>query len=153
MSVNYCQLSSPGYKEEQLRREEVRLDLFSTNMEEFTFASYSSSSAGNYYRRDLHSSYGAQNVRYYDMTNIQFEPTTSANFDVTDRYLKAKETGLYAFYSEYVELLVSSKWISQNDNQYNMASLAMVKKGQMIHFKIANDRNAMGTTLTIYKLK
>jgi len=153
VSVNYCQLSSPGYKEEQLRREEGGLNIFSGNMEEFTFVSYSKSSARNFYRRDLQGNYGHIHVRYYDMTNIQFEPKTSKNFDITDRYLIAKETGLYAFYSEHVELIVSSKWISQNDNQYNMASMSLVKEGQMIEFKIANDRNAKGTTLTIYKLK
>merc|ERR1712037_354538 len=50
VSVNYCQLSSPGYKEEQLRREEVGLDLFS-KMEEFTFVSFTKSSAYANYNR------------------------------------------------------------------------------------------------------
>ena len=151
--MNYCQLSSPGYKEEQLRREVGGLDLFSGNVEEFTFISYSKSHGRNFYRRDLQGNYGANHVTFYDMTNIQFEPKTSVYFDITDRCIKAKETGLYAFYSEYVELIVNSKWISQNDNQYNMASMSLVKKDQMIAFKIANDRNAKGTSLTIYKLK
>merc|ERR1711872_1114660 len=73
VSVNYCQLSNPGYKEE-LRREEVRLDLFSTNMEEFTFVNYSTSSGGTSYAYTRVSTYTlnmyTERVQFYDMTNI-----------------------------------------------------------------------------------
>ena len=142
MSVNYCQLSSPGYKEEQLRRSEVGLDIFS-KMEEFTFVSYTRSSGRNYYRHNNH-------VTMYDMTSIHFEPQTSANFDITDSYLRAKQTGMYAFYSELsvVDLLISDKWISHNKD---VASVVLVKKGQMVKFKIANS-NAEGRTLTILRM-
>ena len=152
VSVNYCQLSSPGYKEEQLRREEVGFNLFSGNMEELTIVDYTPTSGRNFYRRLLH---GRQtNTHYYDMTHIQFEPKTSVYFDITDTYLKAKETGLYAFHSEHVQMLMDDKWISNNDDQnYIMASVALVKKGQMIKFKVASDIIAKGTMLTIYKLK
>jgi len=154
VSVNYCQLSSPGYKEEQLRREEVGLDIFS-KMEEFTFVSYSTTGGRNYYRRRLYG-HSHQEVRFYDMTNIQFEPNTSVYFDISDSYLQAKQTGLYAFHSEEVEMTIDDKWISNNDDtNYIMASVALVKKGQKIKFKVATDRNThvKGTTLTIYKVK
>merc|ERR1712055_140365 len=128
VSVNYCQLSSPGYKEEQLRREEGGFNLFSGNMEEFTIRDFTKSSARHYWRRDPssgNSRYGASEsqVQFYDMTKIQFEPTTSVNFDISDRYLTAKETGLFAFYSEHVELIVGNTWISQLDYNSNMASM------------------------------
>ena len=148
MSVNYCQLSSPGDKEEQLRREEVGRDLFSKNkMEEFTFVNYSPSSRSlKHYTRLGTSKY------FYDMTNIQFEPKTSANFDITeDRYFKAKETGMYTFYSEHAKMLISGKWISHFDDI--MASMVLIKKGEMIQFKIAQSANARGSTLTIFKMK
>ena len=152
MSVNYCQLSSPGYKEEQLRREEVGLDLFSGNMEEFTFVSFLKTGGRVYYKREL---FRNKNVHFYDMTNIQFEPKTSVYFDITNSSLKAKETGLYAFHSEKVEMTIDDKWISNNDDgqNYIMASVALVKKGQMIKFRIEDGINAEGSTLTIYKIK
>merc|ERR1712013_580124 len=94
VSVNYCQLSSPGYKEEQLRKEEGGFNLFS-----------------------------------------------------------AKETGLFAFYSEQVELIVGNTWISQIDLNSNMASMALVKKGQNISFKVASTQDARNSALTIIRLK
>ena len=154
VSVNYCQLSSPGYKEEQLRREEVGLDIFS-KMEEITFVSYSVTGGRDYYRRELFRREN-RNVRFYDVTNIQFEPNTSVYFDITDSYLVAKQTGLYAFHSQEVQMTIDDKWISNNDDtNYIMASVALVKKGQKIKFKVATDRNThvKGTTLTIYKVK
>ena len=150
VSVNYCQLSSPGYKEEQLRREEVGLDLFSGNMEEFTIVSYTPHSGRTFVRRELYRN--PSHVHFNDMINMQFEPNTSANFNITDSYFTAKQTGLYAFQSENVEMTIDGKWISNNDDQnYNMASVALVKKGQMIKFKIAN--GAKGKALTIFKIK
>ena len=158
VSVNYCQLSSPGYKEEQLRREEGGFNLFSGNMEEFTIKDFTKSSARHYWRRDPssgNSRYGASEsqVQFYDMTEIQFEPTTSVNFDISDRYLTAKETGLFAFYSEHVELIVGNTWISQLDYNSNMASMALVKKGQNIGFKVTSTQDARNSTLTIIRLK
>ena len=110
------------------------------------------------------------------MINIQFEPKTSSYFDITvsntvrntnsyfiakeitvrntNSYFTAKETGLYAFHSEKVEMAIDDKWISNNDGQnYIMASVALVKKGQMIKFRIEDGINAEGSTLTIYKIK
>ena len=88
------------------------------------------------------------------MTRIQFEPKTSSYFDITDSYLKAKQTGLYAFHSQHVQMTIDDKWISNNDDtNYIMASVALVKKGQMIKFKIDQHINANGSTLTIYKIK
>ena len=143
--MNYCQLSSPGYKEEQLRREEVGLNFFS-KMEEFTFVSCTKSSQRNYYRNNKH-------VAIYDLTRIQFEPQTSVNFDITDSYLRAKQTGFYAFYSEHVEMLISDKWISQKDDRdKNIASMALIKEGEMIKFKVPSI-NVEGSTLTIFKMK
>ena len=86
------------------------------------------------------------------MTQIEFEPKTSANFDITDSYLTAKQTGMYAFYSEHadVEILISDKLISHNKD---VASVVLVKKGQMINFRIPSNRNAEGKTLTILKMK
>ena len=158
MSVNYCQLSSPGYKEEQLRREEGGFNLFSGTMEEFTIRDFTKSSGRHYWRRDPssgNSRYGASEsqVRFYDMTKIQFEPTTSVNFDISDSLLTAKETGLFAFYSEHVELIVGNTWISQVDFNSNMASMALVKKGQNIGFKVTSTQDARNSTLTIVKLK
>ena len=158
MSVNYCQLSNPGYKEEQLRREEGGFNLFTGNMEEFTIKDFTKSSARHYWRRDPssgNSRYGASEsqVQFYDMTKIQFEPTTSVNFDISDRYLTAKETGLFAFYSEHVELIVGNTWISQLDLNSNMASMALVKKGQNIGFKVTSTQDARNSTLTIVRLK
>ena len=160
MSVNYCQLSSPGYKEEQLRREEVGLNLFSGNMEEFKFVSYARTGGRAYYRSQ---STDYRNIYFYDMTNIQFEPKTSSYFDITvsytvrntNSYFTAKETGLYAFHSEKVEMTIDDKWISNNDDgqNYIMASVALVKKGQMIKFRIEDGINAEGSTLTIFKIK
>ena len=150
MSVNYCQLSNPGYKEEQLRREEVGLDLFSGNMEEFTIVSYTPHSGRTFVRRELYRN--PSHVHFNDMINMQFEPNTSVNFNITDSYFTAKQTGLYAFQSENVEMTIDGKWISNNDDQnYNMASVALVKKEQMIKFKIAN--GAKGKALTIFKIK
>ena len=157
MSVNYCQLSSPGYKEEQLRKEEGGFNLFSGNMEEFTIKDFTKSSGTHFWRRDFssryHSSQSQSQVQFYDMTKIQFEPTTSVNFDISDRYLTAKETGLFAFYSEHVELIVGNTWISQVDYNSNMASMALVKKGQNISFKVASTQDARNSTLTIIRLK
>ena len=158
MSVNYCQLSSPGYKEEQLRREEGGFNLFSGNMEEFTIKDFRQSSGRQYWRRDPSShgyrgSASESQVQFNDMTEIQFEPTTSVNFDISDRYLTAKETGLFAFYSEHVELIVGNTWISQVDLNSNMASMALVKKGQNISFKVASTQDARNSTLTIVRLK
>ena len=158
VSVNYCQLSRPGYKEEQLRREEGGFTLFSGNMEEFTIKDFRQSSGRQYWRRDLssgNSRYGASEsqVQFYDMTEIQFEPTTSVNFDISDRYLTAKETGLFAFYSEHVELIVGNTWISQVDYNSNMASMTLVKKGQNIGFKVSSTQDARNSTLTIIRLK
>jgi len=158
VSVNYCQLSSPGYKEEQLRREEGGFNLFSGNMEEFTIRDFTKSSARHYWRRDPssgNSRYGASEsqVQFYDMTKIQFEPTTSVNFDISDSLLTAKETGLFAFYSEHVELIVGNTWISQLDLNSNMASMALVKKGQNIGFKVTSTQDARNSTLTIIRLK
>ena len=157
VSVNYCQLSSPGYKEEQLRKEEGGFNLFSGNMEEFTIKDFTKSSGTHFWRRDLSSSYRSSRsesqVQFYDMTKIQFEPTTSVNFDISDRYLTAKVTGLFAFYSEHVELIVGNTWISQIDNNSNMASMALVKKDQNISFKVASTQDARNSTLTIIRLK
>jgi len=149
VSVNYCQLSSPGYKEEQLRREEVGLDIFS-KMEEFTFVNFTKSSSYSNYNRN------GNNARFYDMTSIQFEPNTSLYFDITDRYFIAKQTGLYMFYSESFGIFLSTKWISLADSSNSVAPMALVKKGEKINFKIdqyQNVRNVMGSTLTIFKMK
>ena len=160
MSVSYCQLSNPGYKEEQLRRSEVGVDLFSGNMEEFTFVNYTTSSGGMSYTYTRVNTYTlntyTERVRFYDMAHIQFEPRTSVYFDITDNYLRAKQTGLYAFHSKDVQMTINYKWISNNnDKNYFMASVALVKYGQEIKFKVASDRNvhAKGTKLTILKLK
>ena len=165
MSVNYCQLSSPGYKEEQLRREEGGFNLFSGIMEEFTIKDFTKSSGRHYMSRDpssiisgnsrngYRSTASESQVQFYDMTEIQFEPTTSVNFDISDRYLTAKETGLFAFYSEHVELIVGNTWISQLDLNSNMASMALVKKEQNIGFKVASTQDARNSTLTIVRLK
>merc|ERR1712018_419322 len=152
VSVNYCQLSSPGYKEEQLRREEVGLHIFS-KMEEFTFVNFTKPSgrhSGSNYNRN------GQNVRFYfyDITSFQLEPNTSLYFDITDRYLIAKQTGLYMFYSESFGIFLSTKWISLADSSNSMAPMALVKKGEKINFKndqYRNVQNAMGSTLTIFK--
>ena len=134
-----------------MRREEVGLDLFSGNMEEFTFVSFLKTGGRVYYKREL---FRNKNVHFYDMTNIQFEPKTSVYFDITNSSLKAKETGLYAFHSEKVEMTIDDNWISNIDDQkYIMASVALVKKGQMIKFKVDQNINANGSTLTIYKIK
>ena len=150
MSVNYCQLSSPGYKEEQLRREEVGLDLFS-KMEEFTFFNYTKASgrhSGSNYNRN------GQNVRFYDMTSIQFEPKTSRYFDITDRYFIAKQTGLYAFSCEHAGIFLSNKWVSLADTQNSVASMTLIKKGEMINFKIDQyTSNVKGSTLTVFKMR
>ena len=147
MSVNYCQLSSPGYKEEQLRREEVGLDLFS-KMEEFTFVSFTKSSAYANYNRN------GNNARFYDMTSIQFEPKTSRYFDITDRYFIAKQTGLYAFSSEHAGIFLSNKWVSLADTQNSVASMTLIKKGEMINFKIDQyTSNVKGSTLTVFKMR
>jgi len=150
VSVNYCQLSSPGYKEEKLRREEVGLDLFS-KMEEFTFVSYTKASgrhSGSNYNRN------GQNVRFYDMTSIQFEPKTSRYFDITDRYFIAKQTGLYAFSSEHAGIFLSNKWVSLADTQNSVASMTLIKKGEMINFKIDQyTSNVKGSTLTVFKMR
>jgi len=146
VSVNYCQLSSPGYKEEQLRREEVGLNFFS-KMEEFTFVSYTKSSGRTNYNRN------GNNVIFYDMTSIQFEPKTSAYFDITDRYFIAKQTGLYAFYSDHAGIFISNKWISLADSSSSVATLTLVKKGETIKFKDDNYGSATGTKLTIFKIK
>jgi len=126
VSVNYCQLSRPGYKEEQLRREEGGFNLFSGNMEEFTISSYTKSRGNRYWRRhpgrsvsNGYSSQGESQVQFYEMTQIQFEPTTSVNFDISDQYLTAKETGLYAFNSEHVELIVGA-WCTGNQRMICM---------------------------------
>ena len=160
VSVSYCQLSNPGYKEEQLRRSEVGLNLFSGNMEEFTFVNYTTSSGGRSYTYTRVSTYTlntyTETVQFYDLTHIQFEPKTSVYFDITDNYLRAKQTGLYAFHSKDVQMTINYKWISNNnDENYFMASVALVKYGQEIKFKVASDRNAhaKGTKLTILKLK
>ena len=161
VSVNYCQLSRPGYKEEQLRREEGGFNLFSGNMEELTIKDFTKSSARPYWKRNpsstssngYRSTASETQVQFYDMAEIQFEPTTSVNFDISDRYLTAKETGLFAFYSEHVELIVGNTWISQVDNNSNMASMALVKKGQNISFKVASTQDARNSTLTIVRLK
>ena len=160
VSVNYCQLSNPGYKEEQLRREEVRLDFFSTNMEEFTFVNYSTSSGGMSYAYTRVSTYTlntyTERVQFYDMTQIQFEPRTSVYFDITDNYLRAKQTGLYAFHSKDVQMTIDYKWMSNDNNDENhfiMASVALVKKGKKIMFRVARNAWAKGTKLTIFKLK
>ena len=145
MSVNYCQLSSPGYKEEQLRREEVGLDLFS-KMEEFTFVSYTKSGGSNYNRN-------GQNVHMQDMTSIQFEPKTSLYFDITDRYFIAKQTGLYAFSSEHAAIFLSNKWVSLADSRNSVASMTLIKKGEKVNFKIDQYRNAKGNTLTVFKMR
>jgi len=146
--VNYCQLSSPGYKEEQLRREEVGgLDLFSGNMEEFTFVSYTRSSGRTNYNRN------GNNANFYDMTSIQFEPKTSVYFDITDRYFIAKQTGLYAFYSEHAGIFISNKWISLADSSSSVASMTLIKKGDTIKFKDDNYGSATGTKLTVFKIK
>ena len=121
------------------------LDLFS-KMEEFTFVSCTKTSQRNYYRNNKH-------VTIYDLTRIQFEPQTSVNFDITDSYLRAKQTGFYAFYSEHVEMLISDKWISQKDDRdKNIASMALIKEGEMIKFKVPSI-NVEGSTLTIFKMK
>ena len=162
MSVNYCQLSSPGYKEEQLRREEGGFNIFSGNMEEFTIISYTKSRPHRYWRRhpskivsNGYSNQGESQVQFYEMTQIQFEPTISVNFEISDQYLTAKETGLYAFNSEHVELIVGANWISHFDNNFSMASMALVKKGEGIGFKVASDQDAYArnSTLTIVRLK
>ena len=162
MSVNYCQLSSPGYKEEQLRKEEGDFNLFSGNMEEFRIISYKKSRGNRYWRRNPsrsvsngYSNQGESQVQFYEMTQIQFEPTKSVNFDISDQYLTAKETGLYAFNSEHVELIVGANWISHYDNNFSMASMALVKKGEEIGFKVASDQDAYAknSTLTIVRLK
>ena len=146
MSVNYCQLSSPGYKEEQLRREEVGLDIFS-KMEEFTFVSYTKSSGRNNYNRNGNS------ATFYDMTSIQFEPKTSHYFDITDRYFIAKQTGLYSFSSERIGIFLSNKWVSLADSHSRVASTVLIKKGEMVNFKIDQYQNAKGSTLTVLKMK
>jgi len=145
VSVNYCQLSSPGYKEEKLRREEVGLNLFS-KMEEFTFVSYTKSGGSNYNRN-------GQNVHFYDMTSIQFEPKTSLYFDITDRYFIAKQTGLYAFSSEHAGIFLSNKWVSLADSRNSVASMTLIKKGEKVNFKIDQYRNAKGNTLTVFKMR
>jgi len=162
VSVNYCQLSSPGYKEEQLRREEGGFNIFSGNMEEFTIISYTKSRGHRYWRRhpskivsNGYSNQGESQVQFYEMTQIQFEPTISVNFEISDQYLTAKETGLYAFNSDRVELIVGANWISHYDNNFSMASMALVKKGEGIGFKVASDQDAYArnSTLTIVRLK
>ena len=161
VSVNYCQLSRPGYKEEQLRREKGGFNIFSGNMEEFTIKDFTKSSARPYWKRNpsstssngYRSTASETQVQFYDMAEIQFEPTTSVNFDISDRYLTAKETGLFAFYSEHVELIVGSTWISQIDNNSNMASMTLVKKDQNIGFKVSSTQDARNSTLTIVRLK
>jgi len=150
--VNYCQLSSPGYKEEQLRREEVGgLDLFSGNMEEFTFVSYTRSSGRTNYNRN------GNNANFYDMTSIQFEPKTSVYFDITDRYFIAKQTGLYAFYSDRADILHSNsnKWISLADIGSSVATmtLSLIKKGEQIKFMVDQHGSARGSTLSVFKIK
>ena len=131
-------------------------------MEEFTFVNYSTSSGGRSYAYTRVNTYTlntyTERVQFYDMTHIQFEPRTSAYFDITDNYLRAKQTGLYAFHSKDVQMTIDYKWISNDNNDENhfiMASVALVKKGQKIKFRVASDRNAhaKGTKLTIFKLK
>ena len=49
-------------------------------------------------------------------------------------------------------MLISNKWISHSGSKYNMASMALIKKGELIKFKVHQSVNAKESTLTIFKM-
>ena len=87
VSVNYCQLSSPGYKEEELRRGDTEaLGGRGGSMEEFTIQDLTCSSCRGHYQ------YVNQ---IHDVDSLTLTPNTTAHFSVVDRYLVAKTPGFY----------------------------------------------------------
>ena len=96
VSVNYCQLSAPGYKEEQLRRGDTAA--LGGSMEEFTIEEFICSSCSPCNRRN-NGFGGLSNSNecntYYDIDSWTLTPNTSAHFSFEGRYLVAKSPGFY----------------------------------------------------------
>ena len=76
VSVNYCQLSSPGYKEEELRVGETTP--LGARTQEFVFGKII---------------YRSRN--WFHMTEFTLTPNTTANFDFDGTSLSVKKSGLF----------------------------------------------------------
>ena len=93
VSVNYCQLSSPGYKEEELRRGDTEAlggDVQEFIIEDLTCSSCSSGTYNGFNSRN------SQKSLYHSITSLTLTPNTTAHFSLEEgRYLVAKSPGFY----------------------------------------------------------
>ena len=128
MGVSYCHLSSPGYREDTLRRGEQ--EALGSRTEEFTVTGFQRGSGRSYKSWD-------GNNGMYDARSMNISPNSSSSFDADSTYLTAKKSGLFAVSSSDFYIFQDNIMISFS---LKAAGMVQLVKGEKLHFKIPSSR-------------
>jgi len=114
--VNYCHLSAPGYKEEDLRVGETQDIVW--RAEQFNLTSLKCSSC-----------YRSWNT----VESMELTPNTSRYFNITDDKLIVRETGVYmlvATWNRYIQLYSTNNGVILEHNKSKNPIIKMLEKGE-----------------------
>ena len=128
VGVSYCHLSSPGYREDTLRRGEQ--ETLGARTEEFTVTGFQRGSGRSYKSWD-------GNNGMYDVRSMNISPNSSSSFDADSTYLTAKKSGLFAVSSSDFYIFQDNIMISFS---LKAAGMVQLGKGEKLHFQIASSR-------------
>jgi len=128
VGVSYCQLSSPGYREETLRRGQP--GTLGAKTEEFNVTSYQTGNGAN-----AHLWNG--NIGMYDVRSMNISPNSSSSFDADGTCLTAKKSGLFAVSSSDFYIFQDNFMISVGLKAVGMVQLV---KGEKLKFKSPSSR-------------
>ena len=159
VSVNYCQLSSPGYKEEELRRGDT--EALGGGMDEFIIEDLTCDlckpcdNTRDIYGRKVQSSNNCDN--YYDIDLLTLKPNTSAHFNFEAKYLVVKSPGFYGIsVSAQVQVYQGSDMILNDmSSSFPKHSFVRLDVGDKISMKTTYNKmdSTRGSKLFIALLK
>jgi len=123
VGVSYCHLSSPGYREETLRRGQP--EAMGARTDEFTVTSYQRGNGAN-------AKLWNGNIGMYDVYGMNISPNSSSSFDADGTYLTAKKSGLFAVSSSDLYIFQDNFMITFGKKAGGMVQLV---KGEKLKFK------------------